>query len=114
MAAAKKTTKKVTKPESKLSDAVKASVSHIIKNPRITEKAAQLNAINVYVFDVEKGVNRTQVRLAIEALYGVRPIKVNLVSDQREKRIIRGKVGVVKTPKKAYVTLKKGDMIEFN
>lgn len=114
MAAAKKTTKKTAKSESKLSDAVKASVSHIIKNPRITEKAAQLNTNNVYVFDIAHGANRTQVKLAVEALYGVRPVKVNLVSDQREKRFIRGKMGVVKTPKKAYVFLKKGDVIEFN
>lgn len=106
--------KKVTKSNSKLSDAVKASVAHVIKNPRITEKAALLNAQNVYMFDVEKGVNRTQVRLAVEALYGVRPVKVNLASDQREKRVIRGNVGVVKTPKRAFVFLKKGDTIEFN
>ncbi|HEY1041650.1 MAG TPA: 50S ribosomal protein L23 [Candidatus Paceibacterota bacterium] len=105
--------KKVVKTDSKLSDAVKASVASIIKNPRITEKAAQLNSNNVYVFDIAHGANRTQVRLAVEALYGVRPAKVNLVSDQREQRIIRNKVGIVKTPKKAYVTLKKGDTIEF-
>lgn len=85
----------------------------IIKNPRITEKASLTAEQNVYIFDVLKSANKTEVKKAINAIYKVNPIKVNILAVPRKKINTRGKEGMKGGGKKALVYLKKGDKIEF-
>jgi large subunit ribosomal protein L23 len=85
----------------------------IIKNPRITEKAANISDNNVYTFDVYPRSNKVEIAKAIKAAYGVTPIKINVLAIPT-KPVLRGAVaGVKRGGRKAYVTLKKGDKIEF-
>ena len=84
---------------------------HLIR-PLITEKATHLGAENKYVFVVEPSINKIMVKKAIEAVYGVKATKVNLIN-QDGKRVIRGRIkGQRKDWKKAIVTLAKGDTIQ--
>lgn len=92
--------------------AVKTS-PHII-GPRVTEKAAYATEKNVYVFNVAKNANKTEIKKAIKSMYNVAPIAVNVVVSKPKSKNFRGTKGTQKGFKKAYVTLKKGDTIEIN
>ena len=85
----------------------------IIIAPVITEKAAYATEKNVYTFKVNKDANKIQIKKAIEEAFKVTVINVNtLITKAKDKRV--GKyTGKTKTYKKAIVTLKDGDKIEF-
>ena len=85
----------------------------IIKNPRVTEKASNMNGQNVFTFDIVKSANKTEIKKAVFALYKVRPVKVNVLSIPRKTIMSKGKVGARGGGRKAVVYLKKGDKIEF-
>ena len=86
---------------------------HIIRNPRITEKASLVQSGNVYVFDVAKFANKTEIKKAVFEIYKVRPIRVNVLPVPTKKVFIRGKVATKGGGRKALVYLKEGDKIEF-
>ena len=88
-----------------------SSVTSVILNPRITEKATQIAEGNVYTFNITPNATKIQVKEAIKQLYKVTPIKVNVIKIRQRKVIVRGKRGVQAGGRKAYVTLKKGDTI---
>jgi large subunit ribosomal protein L23 len=106
-----------TKPKatSKKSDKKEEVVitSNIIRNPRITEKAAYAADKNVYTFDVAPGVSSVEVAKAVFSIYKVKPVKVNVTAIPKKKVLRRNILGVKGGGKKAYVYLKKGDKIEF-
>jgi large subunit ribosomal protein L23 len=84
----------------------------VLNYPLITEKAATNSSLNKYVFVVSKEVNKVSVAKAVFAVYGVKPIKVNIVC-QKGKAVTRGRIkGRRSDFKKAIVTLKKGDSIQ--
>ena len=87
----------------------------IIKKPIIlTEKSARLReSANQVMFEVHRSANKIQIKDAIQALFKVGVVDVNtLVYRGKDKRMGRG---VAKLPnwKKAIVTLKAGDQIQF-
>lgn len=85
----------------------------IIIAPVITEKAAYATENNVYTFKVKKSANKIEIKKAIESLFGVKVLNVNtLITKPKDKRVGRY-TGQTKTYKKAIVTLKDGDKIEF-
>lgn len=112
-AAAKKSATKDTQKVSKKTDTGAGGM--VLLRPRITEKAAHLSAQNVYTFDVAQRATKGDVVKAIEAVYRVKPKKVNLVKNQGKKVSLRTRRGFGTRAgiKKAYVYLKKGDRIEF-
>lgn len=85
----------------------------LIKNPRITEKAAALGASNAYTFDITKDANKTEIKKAIFEMYKVRPVRVNIVNISSKTIFSRGRKGMKPGVKKAVVYLKKGDEIKF-
>ncbi|MEQ9321987.1 MAG: 50S ribosomal protein L23 [Polyangiaceae bacterium] len=87
----------------------------VIKRPiLLTEKAARLREDeNKLVFEVDQKANKIQIKSAVESIFGVTVTDVNT-------SIVRGKWrrmgrGYGKNPnwKKAVVTLKEGDDIQF-
>lgn len=90
-------------------------VPAVIRRPRLTEKAANLSSSNVFTFDVVPGASKHDIIRALQALYKVTPVKVNVVNTKGKSvmlRTRRGK-GVQNAMRKAYVFLKKGDTIDF-
>ena len=85
----------------------------IIKNPRITEKASNAQAENVYTFNVSENANKTEIKKAILKLYKVKPVKVNVLSVPTKHIMSKGKIGERGGGRKALVYLKAGDKIEF-
>jgi large subunit ribosomal protein L23 len=90
------------------------SPEQVIKRPIVlTEKAALLKEANQVVFEVDLKANKIEIRQAVEKLFGVKVTDVNtLVQRGKVKRIGRGPA---KRPnwKKAIVTLRAGDDIQF-
>jgi len=88
--------------------------SDVIKRPiALTEKAARLKEGNQVMFEVAMSANKIEIRDAVEALFSVKVTDVNTqVYRGKVKRIGRAEA---KRPnwKKAIVTLREGDDIQF-
>jgi large subunit ribosomal protein L23 len=86
----------------------------IIDRPiALTEKATQLREQNKVIFRVNRKANKIQIRDAIQKLFHVTVVEVNtLVMRGKERRMGRG-YSKLHNWKKAIVTLKAGDTIEF-
>ena len=86
----------------------------IILTPVISEQSMDVAADKKYTFKVATDANKTQVKLAIEEIFGVEVEKVNIMNyDGKVKRMGRN-VGRTAAYKKAVVTLtEKSKEIEF-
>ncbi len=86
----------------------------IIRRPIIlTEKASLLNKENKVVFEVAPTSNKVQIRDAVQKLFNVKVTNVNtLLMRGKDRRMGRG-YGKMQNWKKAIITLKEGDKIEF-
>lgn len=85
----------------------------IILSPWATEKATDLQKQNKYSFVVDPKANKIMVALAVRELYGVKPIKVNLIK-VLGKSVRYGRTqGMTSGWRKAVVTLKEGDKISL-
>ena len=92
----------------------KNHILSIVKKPRITEKAGiKSESQNVYTFEVTKDATKKTIGEAMQLIYKVTPIKINVVNLPAKKVTARGKRGVKQAVKKALVFLKKGDKIAF-
>lgn len=87
----------------------------IILKPRMSEKTYAQSNDGVYVFDVDKSVNKHEVADEVEKTYKVTVTNVRTtIIKGKAKRVYRNKrfeAGRRSDVKKAYVTLKKGDAI---
>ena len=86
---------------------------HVILEPVVSEKAYNLIQFNKYTFKVHAKAHKTQVRQAIETLFGVHVLAVKIVNvPGKPKR--RGQVsGFRPGYKKAIIELRHGDSIEL-
>lgn len=90
----------------------------ILKKPIITEKMTEISdKLNRYGFIVDKEATKDQIRNAIEQLYNVKVTSVNTMRYAGKKQVRFTKAGVISGKKAAYkkaiVTLKEGDVIDF-
>jgi large subunit ribosomal protein L23 len=97
-----------------------------IKNLRVTEKSIVLENLKnsssnksvsafklpKYTFDVDTKATKTDIKNAVEEIYGVKVTKVNTLNVKPKQRRVRGFVGYTNGFKKAYVTLSEGDTLE--
>ena len=90
----------------------------IIIKPIITEKmTAQAEKLNRYGFIVDKRADKLQIRKEVEDLYGVKVDSVNTIryAGKRKSRYTKACFveGRTNAYKKAIVTLKEGQAIDF-
>ncbi len=86
----------------------------VIKRPiALTEKAARLRDENKVVFEVALGANKIQIRQAVEDLFGVKVTDVNTLVQRGKPRRLGRRFMNRKNWKKAIVTLREGDSIQF-
>ena len=81
--------------------------------PVITEKSESLKENNVYVFKVNKSLNKTQIKNEIEKRFKVKVEKVNTVNAVQKNRRVGRYTGLTSAYKKAYVKLAEGSSIEY-
>ena len=93
---------------------MKSNYHDIIIAPVITEKTAGLAENNVYVFSVKTTANKTHVKQAIEALFNVKVVKVNIMNVKPKKKRVGQYPGLTNRERRAFVTLAEGNTIELN
>ena len=92
-------------------------MAYIIK-PLVSEKANALTEkLNQFSFVVRPEANKLQIKAEIEALYNVNVVSVNTVKYAGKTKSRYTKAGLVRGRsnafKKAIVTLKEGETIDF-
>lgn len=90
----------------------------IIIKPIVTEKMTQLGEkLNRYGFKVQKNANKIEIKQAVEAMYNVTVTDVNtlIVAPKSKSRFTKSGVisGKKAAYKKAIVTVKEGEQIDF-
>ncbi len=86
----------------------------IIFKPVLTEKSYDDIASKKYTFLVDTHANRTQIKDAVEEIFGVKVAKVNTLRNMGKLKRQGYHVGRRPETKKAFVTLKKNSKsIEF-
>ncbi len=83
-----------------------------LKGPHITEKATDLAKQNQYVFKVFPRTNKIEIKKAIESLYGVDVISVNIINIPRKQKRLGKIKGFKPGFKKAIIKIKQGQKIE--
>jgi large subunit ribosomal protein L23 len=90
-----------------------AKLYSIIRAPRISEKTARLQEVsNQYVFEVATDANKTEIKAAVEKLFGVTVRAVNVVNVKGKGKAFKFRMGHRADWRKAYVTLADGQSID--
>ncbi len=102
-------------PASEPTTIASENIDAVLSHPRLTEKATRGIEGRVYTFDMHPRANKIQVKKAIEKIYKVTPVKVNVSKIARKsvRNPRTGEMGVKGGGKKAMVYLKKGDSISI-
>jgi large subunit ribosomal protein L23 len=79
----------------------------------VTEKSGLLSQNGVYTFEVTRNSNKAMVAKAVRALYKVTPVKIAMINTPMKNVFVKGRKGTVSGMKKAMITLKKGEKIDF-
>jgi large subunit ribosomal protein L23 len=77
----------------------------ILLAPVISEKSYGLLEENKYTFLVAPGSNKTQIKIAVEKVFGVKVVSVNTINRQGKRKRTRTGYGKRKDTKRAIVTL---------
>lgn len=85
----------------------------IIKAPVVTEKSAYMGQDNVYSFYVDPKANKTEIKLAIEKIFGVKVLDIRTINVHPRKRRVGRYTGLTNRKKKAIVKLAPGQTIEL-
>lgn len=85
----------------------------ILIKPLVTEKATNLSTHNKYAFEVSCQSNKISVGKAIEQIYKIKPLNVNIIRCQGKKVSYGKSRGQKKNWKKAIVTLPKEKTINI-
>lgn len=85
----------------------------VLVEPWVTEKTHSMMSMNKYVFKVAKGASKTEVKNAVEGLYGVKVEKMAIVNISDKAKYFGRHKGTKSGFKKAVITVKEGDSIEL-
>lgn len=92
-------------------------ITEILRHGVVTEKSVRLQERNQYTFEVALNANKIDVRRAVEQLFNVKVVSVNIMRMPGKPRLMRRR-GAAPRPvearewKKAIVTLAEGQSID--
>jgi len=84
----------------------------VVKSLMRTEKGTLMEPQGKYLFWVDRGANKIEIRRAVEQIYKVKVESVRTLNVQGKLKRVRQELGRTADWKKAYVTLKEGHKIE--
>lgn len=84
----------------------------VVKGMIRTEKGSVMQALNKYLFWVDKSSNKIEIKKAVEDIYKVKADSVNTVMMRGKLKRVRYAIGKTPDWKKAIVTLKAGSKID--
>ncbi len=86
----------------------------VIIRPIVSEKSYNMIDTNgQYTFEVQPTANKTEIKLAIEQVFGVKVDKINTLNRKGKTRRTKFGMGKRKDTKRAIVTLKSGTIDIF-
>ena len=85
----------------------------VLRRPLITEKSTALQALNKYAFEIAEGANKMMIKDAVEKAFKVKVTGVNVVTMQGKTKRMGSRYVHSNPWKKAIVTLRPGDKIEY-
>ena len=77
----------------------------IIVAPVVSEKSYGLLESGRYTFEVHPDANKTQVKIAVEKIFGVKVVSVNTINRKGKRKRTRFGYGQRRSSKRAIVTL---------
>ncbi len=86
-------------------------MSQLILTPKISEKAMQLAQGGIYVFEVPTSTNKIEVAKAVEAMFKVNVVDVNMIVAKGKIKRFKRVLGRQRDIKKAMVKVKTGQTI---
>ncbi len=90
------------------------NVYSIIKGPIFTEKGTFLKeSENKLLIEVAQGANKVEIKKAFESIFNKKVEKVATIKKRGKVKRFKRSVGVQSDRKKALVTLKKGEVLDF-
>lgn len=109
--APKKDTKKPKKVKIKKEET--GDAYKVLIKPLVTEKGSMLGTYNQYSFEVAPNANKVEIKKAIKKVYGIKPIRVNVMNVSGKKVRYGRTEGRTKNWKKALITLRQGEKIDI-
>ncbi|HTY25879.1 MAG TPA: 50S ribosomal protein L23 [Desulfomonilaceae bacterium] len=86
----------------------------ILRRPVVTEKSSTLkDENNQVIFEVDPRSNKSEIAKAVEKLFKVTVLEVRTQNRQGKLKRLGRHVGRRKNWKRAIVTLKQGDRVDF-
>ena len=96
-----------------MSGSTKSGHRDVIIAPIVSEKSYSLLDNNAYTFEVHPQANKTEIRQAVEAIWGVKVVNVNTLNRKGKTKRFRFTQGKRSDTKRAVVKLAAGDKIEI-
>lgn len=88
-------------------------IMKILLSPLLSEKSTIANSNNQYVFQVATDATKPEIKIAVEKLFNVKVMAVQVINI-KPKKVRFGRIeGKRKAWKKAYVRLAEGNEIDF-
>ncbi len=85
----------------------------VILRPVVSEKSYNLLDEGKYTFIVAPDANKTQIKIAIEAIFKVKVTSVNTLNREGKRRRTRFGIGKKVDTKRAIVTVAEGESIDI-
>jgi len=90
------------------------NIFDVIRAPQMSEKTLSLKEeANQFAFQVDQRANKIQIKESIEKSFKVKVLKVRTINVRGKKKRLGRYQGLRSSWKKALVTLKEGDTIEY-
>lgn len=96
-----------------MSGSTKSDPRDVILAPVVSEKSYSLLDSNSYTFKVHPKANKTEIRQAVEKIWGVKVLSVNTMNRKGKTKRFRFEEGKRSDTKRAIVKLAEGDSIEI-
>jgi large subunit ribosomal protein L23 len=92
-----------------------STIYDVLRRPLVTEKSNyQVNKLHQYVFEVARTANRTEIKDAVETIFDVKVLRVNVINApaKRTRRARSHRLAIRDSGfKKAVITLAPDDRI---
>ncbi len=96
-----------------MSDVKISDPRDILFAPVVSEKSYGLLDENKYTFIVDPRANKTQIKIAVEQIFGVKVLSVNTINRQGKTRRTRYGIGRRPNTKRAIISVAPGDRIDI-
>jgi large subunit ribosomal protein L23 len=87
-------------------------VLSVLHAPHVSEKSARLSEHNQYVFAVAPSATKADVKSAVEKMFDVNVVSVNMANIKGKLKTFRFRPGRKASVRKAYVRLAEGQSID--